>query len=300
MDITQEGVLLYVELSSYTGTAKLEWQDMGVSDAPDKDKVSSGSKRLIAKEALQPFGTIATQLGRLCDEYGIKLFKRCWFVSNEVLPELNQKLDTIKAEWEQAVQDFLGNYSRYCAEWMDICRNDPKVNNELYTAIFNAQPDTASLVERFKFGVRAFGIQPIVSVGDTEEMVQSIPDEALEQVLDLLRNGGRTRNSLQAVAKKCDAFAFVNPRIAMLKNILLQLADDNKQDVSTLVINSLLDGDATAMIDKLIETGVDTWAAAQQPVAPLVDNLIAEAVEVLEQPAKLVDSNCILDSLGLF
>lgn len=297
MDITQDGVLLCIELSSYTGAAKLEWQDMGVLDAPDKDKVSSGSKRLIDKAVLQPFGTIATQAGRVCDEYGIKLFKRCWFVSNGMLPELSQKLDTLRLEWDKAVQEFIDNYEAYCTKWLDACRNDSRVTSSLLDAIRSAQPDIASLGKRFRFGVRAFGIQPVTTVGDTEAMLQSLPDEALEQILDLLRKSGRNKNSLVTVAERCEAFAFVNPRIAMLKSVLEQLAEANNQEVSTLVVNSLLDGDAVGMIDKLVSDGVDTWVASQQQQP--MDNLVREAEAILDQP-KLLDSSYVLDSLGLF
>lgn len=296
MDITQDGVLLCVELSSYTGAAKLEWQDMGVLDAPDKDKVSSGSKRLIDKAVLQPFGTIATQAGRVCDEYGIKLFKRCWFVSNGMLPELSQKLDTLRLEWDKAVQEFIDNYEAYCAKWLDACRNDSRVTGSLLDAIRSAQPDIASLGKRFRFGVRAFGIQPVTTVGDTEAMIQSLPDEALGQILDLLRKSGRNKNSLVTVAERCEAFAFVNPRIAMLKSVLEQLADANNQEVSALVVSALLDGDAAGMIDKLVSGGVDTWVASQQQP---MDNLVREAEAVLDRP-KLLDSSYVLDSLGLF
>ena len=296
MDITQDGVLLCIGLSSYTGATKLEWQDMGVLDAPDKDKVASGSKRLIDKAVLQPFGTIATPAGRVCDEYGIKLFKRCWFVSNGMLPELSQKLDTLRLEWDKAVQEFIDNYEAYCTKWLDDCRNDPRVTSSLLDAIRSAQPDIASLGKRFRFGVRAFGIQPVTTVGDTEAMIQSLPDEALGQILDLLRKSGRNKNSLVTVAGRCEAFAFANPRIAMLKSVLEQLAEANNQEVSTLVVNSLLDGDAVGMIDKLVSDGVDTWVASQQQP---MDNLVREAEAILDQP-KLLDSSYVLDSLGLF
>ena len=128
-------------------------------------------------------------------------------------------------------------------------------------------------------------------------MIQSLPDEALEQILDLLRKSGRNKNSLATVAGRCEAFAFVNPRIAMLKSVLEQLADANNQEVSTLVVNSLLDGDAVGMIDKLVSDGVDTWVASQQQQP--MDNLVREAEAILDQP-KLLDSSYVLDSLGLF
>lgn len=82
----------------------------------------------------------------------------------------------------------------------------------------------------------------------------------------------------------------------MLKSVLEQLADANNQDVSTLVVNSLLDGDAVGMIDKLASDGVDTWVASQQQP---MDNLVREAEVILDQP-KLLDSSYVLDSLGLF
>lgn len=82
----------------------------------------------------------------------------------------------------------------------------------------------------------------------------------------------------------------------MLKSVLEQLAEANNQEVSTLVVNSLLDGDAVGMIDKLVSDGVDTWVASQpQPM----DNLVREAEAILDQP-KLLDSSYVLDSLGLF
>lgn len=82
----------------------------------------------------------------------------------------------------------------------------------------------------------------------------------------------------------------------MLKSVLEQLADANNQEVSTLVVNSLLDGDAVGMIDKLVSDGVDTWVASQQQP---MDNLVREAEAILDQP-KLLDSSYVLDSLGLF
>lgn len=300
-------VIVHVELSTFTARAKLTWDELGLGeDAPKKETASSGSKNLIDPAELQPFGRIKTALGRLCADYGVRIASSMYYVSRDVLPELADKVDILRGEWDKAVDAFMTDYPGLCAQWIAAC----KARNEkprIVQAIKDAQPDPDNVRKKFGFRWHVFDFAPDNSLGDGQELVQSIPDKALEQMLAQVNDAYRTNfvkrkagpkahGAFEKIASDCERFVYINPRVAYLQNILRELVRINNPDITSLVIPPLLaSGNPAAMIDDLQSRGVEAWV-----LPPAEDTLVEEAEQILSAPVQPLDSNYILDSLGLF
>ncbi len=116
-----QGVLLFLKLTHWSGQTILKKSDlekMGVDIEKIPDGlVRLGFKYLVPKEEIDKFKSLAGRIRyrviELSMRYPLAPSESVRFVPFSLVPELEDKLSSLKKEWDAKVSDFLGRYDDY-------------------------------------------------------------------------------------------------------------------------------------------------------------------------------------------
>ena len=186
--LTREGVLINASVRYWRATTKLKPEDLGLD--PDKVTerlISLGHKKLLSKEALEPFALIESRTHALIEASTFPFLKGLSrFLPNAKLQETLDRIDQLAAEFERAKFDFLGHYAetrqRAIEEWRNTaCRLvvDP---DRLVATIEAAFPE--QLENRFSYNTQFYQIKApegldlrLIQAGDQRAIIAA-RDEA--------------------------------------------------------------------------------------------------------------------------
>ncbi len=110
------GILLKLDVTTWTGSAALSAPDLGLDPGTVAAHYTLGRKRLVPKAALDPIATIVRQARYALDGLSHALPDGSRFVLAAATPEVEAQLTRTRARFGHAVETFLAGYPRWRAE----------------------------------------------------------------------------------------------------------------------------------------------------------------------------------------
>lgn len=316
-------VLVNVDTTIWTGWAKLDAADTptAANGLPPKDLYNGGSIKIFDTALLLKFRNFKTRAATVCSAVGCRLLGG-WLIGEDYLDQLEENLAAVYTDWRAAVDAFVLDYPMKSAAWA-------KANPEWETVIRRKQPSCQDIGTRFHFAWQTFRLSPETtsarSLGnETDSLAQSIPDKALQSVIDSLNTlyndsfnkpgdpSPKAYAALCKIADRAEALGFANPQAARLAPVLQDLAAKKNHVLTRLVLsrmgdatgvaNILLTNDNGGVESLLIQPGRDEFLGAIASADwQSSDALLSEANALLKPaPAAPLNSLDVLDNLGLF
>ncbi|MDA1277531.1 MAG: DUF3150 domain-containing protein [Verrucomicrobia bacterium] len=161
--LTHEGVLVSASIRYWRATTKLKPEDLGLD--PDKVTqrlISLGHKKLLSKEALEPFTLIESRTHALIEASTFPFLKGLSrFLPNAKLQETLDRINQLAGEFTLAKSDFLGRYAEMrlnaVEEWRETARRLVADPDRLVATIEAAFPE--HLENRFSFNTQFYQIK---------------------------------------------------------------------------------------------------------------------------------------------
>ncbi len=215
--ITDQLTLVVLSVTIWSGRKKLRAEDLKLgADVPPEELVSLGSKRVCNPEALKVFHRLKKGAERACLTVGTR-FLGGFAVPHAHAESLAEKLQELKAEFDEETALFLSGYDRALEEWIATL---PQWEEPIRRAI-----EPANLVGgRLRFGYQLIQIAPADKPGTLEEEVRGLGDgifaevEQLAQELEESFEGKerlhrRALGTFRRIREKLACLSFVDPRI---------------------------------------------------------------------------------------
>lgn len=261
--ITDAGTLFQLEISQWSGRAKLSREEIPNADnLPPEALASLGSKKLLDPAKLKPFGMLRTRTSRVMERYGIHLLGG-YYVRNDLVPQLDTELAVLENEWLKAVNAFVSDFDTDVDAW---CAQYPEWEHSIRAAL----PTAANVKNRFLFKWHAFKITPAEdaqsAVKNTEHELSKVGDTALDEVAKLAAStfdttfkdreskaNGKTFNCLDALYDKVSCAAFTKSElrslarcIGMVRDEVREMVKEGKADICVEPVSNLLIAISTA------------------------------------------------------
>lgn len=312
-DILVGTTVLRIDISIWTGRAKLNRGEVDDSQLPPEDLVTLGSKRLFDPAKLTKFNSIKSNVNYTCNRYGVK-FLGGWLVAASVLPTVLQRLEELRRDWDTTMAEFLANYSDECEAWLSQ-------NEEWRTILASALPVQSEISRRFNFGWQTFNVAPAPThgIGDqTDDEIQAVRPRAMEKMakaiadtLPVYADGKKFRSApLQRLADQCNALSFASPELSKLATVLQELTGHTRSvEIVSLVLGKLADAAAIEELCQPVEApedildGIITKAAAPSefvdvpPVAGVAPESVQPRIDTPPVVDALQQAKAYLDTL---
>lgn len=306
-DILTSSTMLNLDISIWTGKAKLQRTEVDDSALPPEELVTLGSKKIFDPAKLKRFHGIKSNAFAACNRYGVKCMGG-WLVDNQYVQELTDKLAAQRVIWDDEVRKFLATYQMECDDWL-------AANPQWANILANALPRQSEIARRFNFGWQVFNIipAPTATNGDqTQDELDIVPTRAIEKMAKEIEElqgvyaPGKTFKAgpLRRLAGMARSLSFSSPEVDKLGELLKQIADAGSLDIAQIMLGKLADPkelaalcvpsmDAQDILDGVITLGASAPQSApaqQEPPQPTVkplpdiDSLIAGAQSILHKP----------------
>lgn len=159
--LQQKGVLVSAHVRYWRGRKKLKPEDVGLDpEAINNDLIALGQKRLVTKEALATFALIEGRAHAQVEAASFPFLKMARFVPNDRIGDLIQRLDGLKAEFDQEIERFLANYNQVrsdaLSEWRTVAQGLVADPDRLVRTIEDAFP--IDVRQSFGFDYQLFQI----------------------------------------------------------------------------------------------------------------------------------------------
>lgn len=290
-------VYISPKFNIWSGRVKLDAKDIpeAARKMPPKELASAGSIKIFPPEELHQFRNFKTRVALLCQSKGLQ-FDNGWLVDASILPEIEQELAACHADWMAALQDFVDSYTRTALDWAASC-------GEWASLVQGKQPMQSEIASRFRFSWSTFRLTQAASDAqagnDTEESVQSIPDKALQSVIDSLKElydnsfaksgdpSGKAYNALRKIADRAEALGFANPNAARLAPVLRDMANNRNHALTRLVLSRMDDAQGVLDVLQVEASGAGIESLLLPPPAPQAqdtDVLLSDAAALLDEP----------------
>lgn len=283
-------VILRVDLSAWTGKAKLDRSDIpDGANLPPEDLAQLGSKRLIDPALLKPFGRVRTRVHRVLSAHGLR-FLGGWLLAEDVLPSVENELLILKDEFDEAVRDFAAGYAANVDAWIDE-------HPQWRSIIIHAVPPVSDVASRFNLAWQAFQIVPHQPDEATrgDNLAQQIQGIASQVVTDLAADinelrtttfedrgapvTAKTMKPISDLAAKCHRLALFNPAALAVADILENLACIDPKNLHhgsgvRAILGRMSDADS-------LQQMVDDWQASQTgDICAFMNGVPAPVVDV--------------------
>lgn len=310
-DILTNSTVVNLDISIWTGKAKLQRTEVDDSNLPPEELVTLGSKKIFDPAKLKRFHGIKSNAFAFCNRYGVK-FMSGWLVDNKYINELTDKLSAQRTLWDDEVQKFTSTYKLECDDWL-------AANPQWANILANALPRQSEITKRFNFGWQVYNIVPAPTNtnGDqTQCELDIIPTRAIEKMAKELEDAQEVyapgkvfkASPLRRIARIAGALAFSSPEVAKLEELLNALANTGNLDIARVMLDNLANPKKLAalcapsktpqdIIDSIMPLATASVQPSPAPKAvpapapkplsnqplPDVENLIAGAQSVLHK-----------------
>ncbi len=210
---TDNAIFLSLNVSCWTGRAKLVAEDLNVSadELPPETLAALGSKKLIDPQRIQEILKIKTETVRKLNSYGVKLMGG-WLISEDLFDTATQYLQNAADKFNLAVANLVNNYDSYLNEWT-------LQYPEWADKILDAAPTASSVASRFKFGFRAFKLRESRTSFSCDESQESFVDSAYVQLAADIKKICEDSFADDRASFKISCFKPVRALIDKLRNI---------------------------------------------------------------------------------
>lgn len=283
-------VLVNLDFTIWTGKAKLDATDIPEAAAamPPKDLCTAGNIKIFDTDYLKPFRNLKNRADLCAASIGCRLMSG-WLVDDANIGQLENGLADIHLEWARTLADFAANYQQRAKEWALL-------NGTWDQLIRRKQPADHEIKSRFHFGWQTFRLTPETagaSVGnETDNLVQAIPDQALQSIIDSLRDlyndsfnktndpSSKAYGALRKIAQRAQALGFANPNAARLAPVLMDLVNRKNHMLSRLVLSRM---DKPRDVEDILQ--VNAGQGIDSLLAPVEETqLEPTALEQAKQP----------------
>lgn len=303
--------VINLDISIWTGKARLRREEVDDRDLPPEALVTMGSKKLFDPERLKVFHTLKANAFKVCHRNGVK-FLGGWLVADSNVTAVGEQLMKFKTSWDAELVGFLSVYDMCCQEWL-------AKNAQWASILRSAMPNGAEIAQRFNFGWQAYNVvpAPVDVAGDQmREEAASIGNRAMEKLAREIADTAYvyedvTKNlkpaPLRRIAELCRAVAFSAPEVDKLGDVLEALANSGSAILAKLTMQTLSDPKNIASICQPDREPEDILAGITLPApAAEVEELVAEAEEVLQETPAAAQQSAVhnmanmIDSGGLW
>lgn len=164
--VCRRGVLCATRVRYWRGCKKLRPEDLGLDPSHVSDRlIQLGHKRLVPKQALQPFALIEGRAHSLVEAASFPFLGGiARFVPNPRLPELSDRLDRLKEEFREATLDFVAGYADLREQALDEWREAAEQMSlngsaaQLIATIEQSFPPAGDITRKFGFETRMFQV----------------------------------------------------------------------------------------------------------------------------------------------
>ena len=211
-------------------------EDLGLDPAQVNDRlIHLGHKRLIPKDALQPFALIESRAHALVESASFPFLGGiARFVPNPRLADLADALDRLRDEFGRTTLDFVAGYASLrgeaLAEWREAARHLNGGAGQLIATIEQSFPPAGDIFRRFGFETRLFQV--------------AAPDGLRLDVaegLDQLEVADQRRRIAEEASRRlqADLDSFIRESVAALREEAGRLAGEvlDTLDHSTVVVH---------------------------------------------------------------
>jgi hypothetical protein len=221
--VCRRGVLVATSVRYWRGCKRLNPEDLGLDPARVSDRlIQLGHKRLIPKDALQPFALIESRVQASVESSSFPFLGGiARFVPNPLLSDLNDNLKKLEKEFGDATLDFVAGYSALrdsaLAEWREAARNLNGDAQHLMATIEQSYPTNMEIRKRFGFEIRLFQIAA----------PDGIRMEVAEGLSEMEVAGDRRRIAEDATRRlHADLDGFIRESVASLREETAKLAGE--------------------------------------------------------------------------
>jgi hypothetical protein len=199
--LTRAGVLITVSVRYWRATKKLNAEDLGLDPNQVTDRlISLGHKKLLPKEALEPFALIEGRAHRHVEASTFPFLGGLGhFLPNAKLPEVMGQLETLTREFGAAKSEFLARYAerrrQAAVEWREAAQRLAKDPEQLVATIEASFPPAGRMEDYFGFTTQLFQIRTpetlgldLVTAGD-QQAIQRSRAEAARAAAAQIRQG---------------------------------------------------------------------------------------------------------------
>jgi len=241
--LTREGVLIHATVRYWRATKKLKPEDLGLD--PDKvtDRlISLGHKKLLPKEALEPFALIESRTHALVEASTFPFLKGLSrFLPNAKLQEVLDRINQLAGEFAQAKAQFLAAYretrEKALEEWRRTAVKLVPDPDRLIASIEAAFPDPGRMERAFEFGTQLYQIRAPESLD--LQLVQASDQQAVLAARQQAAQQAEERIHLEAERFVSDCVATLRQETAQLCEEMLESMRSGKTGVHQRTLNRL-------------------------------------------------------------
>jgi hypothetical protein len=114
IEIFNDGLLMYVHVSYWSGAKLLQPQDLGLEREDVAEAFKLGRKMLVPEEVIREFRRLDANARRIVEENSFSFpIGHARFVPKTRLAEVEKKLEEYKARWYALVDSLIANYNAY-------------------------------------------------------------------------------------------------------------------------------------------------------------------------------------------
>lgn len=295
-------ILVNIDFTLWTGRAKLDINDVpqAANLMPPKELYNSGSIKIFDTDKLKVFRNFKTRADLCAAALGLKVkgFEG-WLVDENNINQLEGELVQVRQDWDNALDEFVRHYPYASRDWANSCGKWDRL-------IAQKQPTEFEIRNRFKFGWWTVRITPettYAGMGNTtSDMIQDIPDQALQSVVDSLKDlydesfnksndpSPKAYNALKKIAQRARALGFANPNAARLAPVLLDIVNRKNHTLARLVLSRMDNPQSVLDVLQIDDSqGIDSLLAAPTPTVP--DPEPEPVIQSVQMPEPVVQSD---------
>lgn len=221
-------VVLNLDISVWSGKARLEPADLGAAELPPEDLASLGSKKTCDPVALRAFNKYKTQAFTLLDKTGVR-FLGGWAVPESKIKKIEDLLKNISDRFYQAKGEFMSNYDHIVNTW--IARHPG------WESIINRSIVSSAHVDsRLKFKWQFFKVTSPQSVtGEAEHLHKEVEELGNTLYLEIAKAARITWNKvfdgkdevshkalspLKTLYDKLKGLSFIEPHVLPVADLI--------------------------------------------------------------------------------
>jgi len=223
-------VVIMLNISLWQGRKKLRSEDLeekgiATSQLPPEKLASLGSKRIISPEAVNVFMALKRRAERACLAAGVR-FLGGYAIPEERMPALQEELEKISKEFNEAKERFISQYETTVNCWADE-------NPEWREAIMRAVDSPFHVAAQLQCGFTALKINPAKGAestldnqvkglkGQLEREIAQAAKVAWEEAFQGKLSVRKTAlNKLESIAEKLDGLSFLDSQVGSLHQTL--------------------------------------------------------------------------------
>nr|WP_246418249.1 DUF3150 domain-containing protein [Haloferula luteola] len=221
--VCRRGVLCNTSIRYWRGCKRLKPEDLGLDPDHVSDRlIQLGHKRLVPREALQPFALIESRAHSMVETASFPFLGGiARFVPNPRLLALSDGLDRLREEFRQATLDFVAGYgdlrARALVEWREVADHLNGSAEHLLATIEQSFPPAGEITRRFGFDTRLFQVAAPENLRiDVAESIEQL--EIADERRRIAEDAGRRLQS--------DLDGFIRESVTTLRQETAKLASE--------------------------------------------------------------------------